>query len=192
MRRTTVLIVFVVAVAALAACATMTVSYHTDRAAAFDTYMTYQWAPPDNLPIGDPRLDNNPFFNDFLQGTIDKRMAGKGYLSTTAKPDLLLHYHASVSQRIDVYETDRAYGYRYDRGEPEVVEFELGTIMLDIVDAKTSKVIWRGWVQDSMKGVIDDQDRLEKQVEQGIEKMMTYLPESGVLQKFRLPTAAER
>ncbi len=41
--------------------------------------MTYDWGPPDNLPVGDPRLDNNPFFNDFLQGAVEKTMAVKGY-----------------------------------------------------------------------------------------------------------------
>ena len=52
------------AIVALAGCATMNVSSHIERDINFTGYVTYDWGPPDNLPLGDPRLDNNPFFND--------------------------------------------------------------------------------------------------------------------------------
>ena len=40
--------------------------------------------------------------------------------------------------------------------------------------------MWRGWAQDTMDGVIDDQPRLEKQVNEGVTKMMKLLPNGGV------------
>ena len=64
-----------IAVVAVAGCATMTVSSHIERNINFSQYATYDWGPPDNLPVGDPRLDNNPFFNDYLQGAIEKQLA---------------------------------------------------------------------------------------------------------------------
>jgi hypothetical protein len=80
-------------------------------------YLTYDWGPPDNLPVGDPRLDNNPFFDDYLQGAIEKKMAAKGFeRAVTGTPDLLVHYHASVNQKLDVYEVDNRYGYCYRIG----------------------------------------------------------------------------
>ena len=51
--------------------------------------------------------------------------------------------------------------------------------MIDVVDAKTKKVVWRGWAQDTMTGVIDNQDRLQKQVDEGVTKMMQLLPRGG-------------
>ena len=181
MRRLT--LIFTIAVALQAAgCATMNVSSHIERGVSFADYTTYDWGPPDNLPVGDPRLDNNAFFNDYLQGAVEKQMAANGYerAAAGAKADVLLHYHASVHQKLDVYEADRRYGYCYG---PEcgdrVVEYEQGTLMIDLVDARTDKLIWRGWAQDAMTGVIDNQARLEKQVDEGVTKMMMLLPRGG-------------
>lgn len=178
--RTITALITAVAVATLAGCASMNVSAHVERGTNFTEYVTYDWGPPDNLPVGDPRLDNNPFFNDYLQGAVEKKMAAKGYERTNdGGADVLIHYHASVNQRLDVYRADQQYGYCYGNCEPQVVDFEQGTLVIDLVDAKTKKVIWRGWAQDTMTGVIDNQDRLQKQVDESVTKMMLLLPRGG-------------
>jgi hypothetical protein len=162
-----------------AACASMTASAHIERGIRFDQYVTYQWEPPDNLPVGDPRLDNNPFYNDYLQGAIEKGLAAKGYQPANGQqPDVLIHYHASVTQKVDVYRADTSAGYYYE-GQPQVTDYELGTLVIDMVDARTKRVVWRGWAQDTMTGVIDNQERLEKQVDEGVGKMMALLPRGG-------------
>jgi hypothetical protein len=170
----------VIAAVFAAGCATMTVSSHIERDVTFTDFLTYDWGPADNFPVGDPRLDNNPLFVDYLQGAIEKQLAKKGYeRALTGDPDLLVHYHASVSQKVDVYEADQRYGYCYGNCQPEIVDYEQGTLVVDIVDARTSKVVWRGWAQDVMNGVIDDQQRLEKQVDDGVTRMMMLLPSGG-------------
>jgi hypothetical protein len=164
----------------VAGCATMTVSSHIERNVNFAEYVTYDWGPPDNLPVGDPRLDNNPFYKDYLEGAVEKKLAAKGYERVvTGEPDLLIHYHAAVHQKVDVHEADRPYGYCYADCEPRVVEFDQGTLVVDVVDRKTNKVVWRGWAQDTMTGVIDNQERLERQVDEGVAKMMLLLPRGG-------------
>jgi hypothetical protein len=113
-------------------------------------------------------------------GTIEKELAAKGFRQAGGgEPDLLVHYHANVSQKVDVYEADRAHGYCYENCEARVAEFEQGTLVVDIVDRRTNKVVWRGWAQDTMTGVIDNQGRLEKQVDEGVTKMMRLLPQGG-------------
>ena len=179
MRRITWMFTIAVAIAA-AGCATMNVSSHIERGVSFTQYTTWDWGPADTLPVGDPRLDNNPFFKDFLQGTIEKRLAAKGYeRALSGRPDLLVHYHASVNQKVDVYEVDTQHGYCYGNCQPQFVDVEQGTLVIDVVDTKTNKVVWRGWSQDTMNGVIDNQDRLEKQVDEGVTKMMLQLPRGG-------------
>lgn len=161
-------------------CATMTVSSHVERDIVFSNYVTYDWGPPDKYPVGDPRLDGNPFFTDYVMGAIEKSLDRKGYeRALTGDVDLLVHYHASVNQKVEVYTTDSTYGYCYDNCQPQYTDYEQGTLVIDLVDARTNKVVWRGWAQDVMNGVIDNQSRLENQVDEGVTKMMRLLPSGG-------------
>jgi hypothetical protein len=163
---------------ALTGCATMLVNAHADRRVDFAAYRTYDWAPADALPAGDPRLDNNPFFKDYLEGAVERRLAIRGLARDNAgAPDLLIHYHASVNQRIDVVRTDRQRGYCYGEDcQVDVFEYEAGTLVLDFVDAATDKVVWRGWAQDIVDGAIDDQDRLEKKIDEAVARLIELYP----------------
>ena len=164
--------------AAVTGCATMMVSSHVQRDVDFARYRTYDWGPADALPTGDPRLDNNPFFKDHMQGAVEKHLAARGLeLSSTGKADLLIHYHANVSQRIDVNRVDRQYGYCYGEDcSVRVMEYEAGTLVLDIVDTRTDRVVWRGWAQDSLEGVIDNQDRMERMINEAVAQMLERFP----------------
>ena len=159
-------------------CATMMVSSHVQRTIDFAQYRTYGWGPPDALPSGDPRLDENPFFNDHMLGAVEKQLAARGLvLSSAGTPDLLIHYHASVNRRIDVDRVDREYGYCYGEDcRGRVVEYEAGTLILDVVDNRTNRVVWRGWAQDSFEGVIDNRDRLERVINRAVEQMLARFP----------------
>jgi hypothetical protein len=170
----------VVAAGALAVtgCATMNVSSHVERGLDFAQYHTYNWGPADALPTQDPRLDKDPFFHDHMQGAVEKRLAAKGLtLSTSGRPDLLLHYHANVTQRLDVNRLDQPYGYCSSEGCPGgVTEYEAGTIVLDIVDARTNRVIWRGWAQENLERVLDNRDRMARDIDEAVTRMLNRLP----------------
>ena len=162
---------------ALSGCATMNVSSHIERGVDFAQYRTWDWGPADALPTGDPRLDNNPFFNDYFQGAVEKQLAARKFENTkSGTPDLRVHYHANISQRFEVNGVDRSRGYCYENCEPQVYEYEAGTIVLDVVDTHTNKVVWRGWAQQDISGVIDNQDRLERMVTEAARRMLELFP----------------
>jgi hypothetical protein len=164
-----------VSVIVLGGCATLTVSSHVERGLDVTRYRTYDWGPADALPTGDPRLDNNPFFKDRLQGAVERHLSAKGLsLASGGRADLLIHYHASVTQRLDVAGVDYRYGYTDP--QPNVVEYEQGTIVLDVVDVRTKRVIWRAWAQGSLSGFIDDQRGMERRIDEAVTKMMKAFP----------------
>ena len=159
------------------ACATMNVSSHIERGADFTQYRTWDWGPADALPTGDPRLDNNPFFKDYLEGAFEKQLATRRFERTTSeKADLLFHYHANISQRFEVNGIDQSRGYCYDNCEPILNEYELGTIVVDAVDTHTNKVVWRGWAQTDAAGMIDNQQRLSDTITRAVTRMMERFP----------------
>jgi hypothetical protein len=157
------------------------------RGVDFTTYRTYEWGPPDALPTGDARLDNNAIFQDHLQGEIEKELAARGLERSMpgTTPDLRIHYHASVERGIEVHEVNDRSGScpSYDC-QPRVQEFEAGTIVLDFMDAFTNQLVWRGWAKDSLNGIIANQDLMERQVDAAVAAMFKGLP-AGLVRTAR-------
>jgi Domain of unknown function (DUF4136) len=176
--RLTVACAMLLPAAALTACATMNVSSQVQRGLNISHYHTYDWGSPDAFPVGDSRLET-PFFRDHLEGAVEKALAARGFerAAVSEKADLLFHYHASVNERIDVSRTDRGVRDTYEGADGvTVTSFEAGTIVLDGGDARTDRVIWRGWAQRNLQGVIDNPDRLAKMIDEAVSRMMARFP----------------
>lgn len=166
-------------VAMASACATTTsVSSHIRDGLDLAQYHTYDWGPADALPTGDPRLDKDPYFQDYVQGAVETRLAAKGIARATAgTPDLLIHYHASVDKRIDVNRTEREYVYcRGADCQSWIIQFEAGTLVLDIIDARTNLMIFRAWAQDSLEDLLGDRDKMRAKVDEAVSRMLARFP----------------
>jgi hypothetical protein len=166
-----------VAAVAVAGCATMNVSSHVERDLDFTQYHTYGWGPTDALPTRDPRLDGDPFFHDHMQGAVDKSLQSRGLTLSTSGPDLLLHYHANVTERLQANRLDQLDGFCTSESCPGgITEYEASTIVLDVVDARTNRVIWRGWAQADLKGLIEDHDKMANQIDHAVTRLLRRLP----------------
>lgn len=169
------------ALAAATGCATtMTASSYVEHGLSFAQYRTYDWGPPDALPVGDPRLDKDGFYKDHVEGAVEKGLSARGLeRASGAAPDLLIHYHASITHRLDVNRVDRPYGYCFGAGcEAGLVEYEAGTLVLDVVDARTKRVVWRGWAQDAVEEALADRDRMASQIAEAVTRMMLTFPKA--------------
>jgi hypothetical protein len=161
------------AVALAAACAPVRVNASLERGMDFTRYSSYAWAANDQFTTGDPRLDNNEFFENRLRTTAERILGERGFekaSGTTA--DLIVHYHANATQRIDVNALDRQYGYCE---ECHSSIYDAGTITIDFVDARTNTLVWRGWSEGTFEG-IDSQDLIESRVDQAVTKILRKLP----------------
>jgi hypothetical protein len=169
------LIATLVAATAIAAtaCAPVRVNASLERGMDFTHYKSYAWAASDHFSTGDPRLDNNEFFQDRLRRTADGILATRGFeQGSTTAADLVIHYHASVRETIDVNGLDRKYGY-CDSCRSSI--YDAGTITLDFVDAHTNKLVWRGWSEGSLDG-IDNQSIIEQRVDDAVTRILQKLP----------------
>ena len=160
-------------------CASMTVSSHVETGLDTSQYRSYDWGESDALPAGDPRIEKNPVYQDFILGAVERQMALKGFQHATDKgrADLLIHYHAAVNRRINVSQADRAYKSCFGEDcSARIVEYEQGTLVLDIVDAKTNRVIWRGWAQDTVDGVLDDEQQMVQKITEAVRRILARFP----------------
>lgn len=169
------------AAALTAGCATtMTASSHVRRGLDLSQYRTFDWGPRDELPAGDPRLDKDTFFMDQVHGAIERALAERQFaLSSASAPDLLIHVHANVDKKIDVNQTEQAHGHcQIHDCHDWVIAYEAGTLVVDVVDARTNQLIWRGWAQDSVTEKINDRTEMAALLEKKVREIMARFPRS--------------
>ena len=161
-----------------AGCATLTTSAHVEPGISMAQYHSFAWAPADALPTSDPRLDN-AFVRDHLQGATEKALAARGLQvqSDTASADVLVHFHGNMSPAINPVSGDSSTGSCYDENcVVRVLQHEVGLIVIDVVDARTQKLIWRGWASNGFEDALNDPDRLQRRVTAAVNRMFTQFP----------------
>ncbi len=100
----------------------------------------------------------SPFTLSHIHAALDVEL-GKRYQAPAAgaTPDFIVNYHVVVEEKIDPNSYDSLYGYGfYGRGyhrygspffygpNTGVRVYNQGSLIIDILDAKTNKPIWRG------------------------------------------------
>lgn len=125
----------------------------------------YAWSTAsDHIPGEDNPRVNNDIIAGKVQSALDAGLAKRGYHATDASTAAwLVHYHAGIEKQTELvsepmysaaprvvcgpYACSSAYGWGY-YGPPEsvtrTVTFHEGTLIVDIHDAKTNKLVWRG------------------------------------------------
>jgi len=161
---------------AVAGCGAVRVNSYAERGFDLQRYHTFGWGAADQHSTGDPRLDNNRFFSERIQEQVERGLLRRGLSKTTAdSPDLQLHYHATWHEEIDVNTFDRGSGYTSSDDPPPFV-YEAGALTIDVVDPALGKVVWRGWAESNVSGVVDDQRWMEERIDQIVAKIMERFP----------------
>ena len=164
------------AVALSAAGCGLTIDSYVERGFEPQRYHTFNWGPPDATSTGDPRLDNNPFFDERVRTQVEKELVSRGFEKTaTEPPDVLVHYHANVTQKVDTRDFDTQHDY-CDGGDCAPYVYDAGTLFIDLVDRRTNRLVWRGWAAGSIEGLIDDQGWLEKRIDDTVARILSRLP----------------
>ena len=164
--------------AVLAGCATMGAGSHVERGTDFTHYRTWEWAPAEERPTGDPRLDNNPMFEEHLRSAVEHQLARKGYIRTplAGPPALRAHYRVNFSKTVEISGVSGRSGSCSGDCEPAAYAYEQGTLVVELVDARTDTVAWRGWSWDNMEGIIDNQGRMEREIDRVVAAMFERMP----------------
>lgn len=114
------------------------VSVDSDPAAPFATYKTYAWVEGTPAP--------NPLNEDRLRMAVDARLALKGLRMNTTNPDLIVVTHVTTKERQQLEVNGFGYGAWWGGGygTANVETYVEGTLVLDLYDANTKKMVWRG------------------------------------------------
>jgi len=170
---------FLVVAAAAAGCMTlMPVSSHVQRGVDFAGFRSYAWGPADALPVSDERLRENPFFVDDVHGAIDTELQRRGLVrATSERAELLVHYHAAVTERLEV--VSRPGRFRDCMGDdcrPTVNKYDAGTLVIDVMDASTQQLVWRGWAEHRLEDMRDDPAMVKQRVQDAVRRIFGTFP----------------
>jgi hypothetical protein len=171
----------------LAGCVSISVSSDFDPATDFSNYQTYAWERDESTPSGDPRLDDNPFFDSRVRAGVERQLTAKGLeLSSTGNPDMLLHYRIFINtrERVDVRRIPsddeevgtRYYSRQFYEEEILLINYDLGTLMINMADSASRTLIWRGWAELDLTDVLNDRDALDERIQAAVEKVINEFP----------------
>ena len=171
----------------LSGCTTgsVTVTTDYDHAAQFGKYKTYTLAPPKRgdamSPIGEAAL------RDALRDEMSRRGIAE---ASGKKADLNVVRHAFIQQKVSVEQyTDWGYNhgawpsgvgpYGFWGGAPvtyiDVNHYGEGTLILDLVDARTRKLVFRGVGQ----AVVGAPQENAAKIREAVAKMFAAYPGGG-------------
>ena len=68
----------------------------------------------------------------------------RGYRSADWNPDFYVAYYAGVGQVVDAHASLTKYRRQGEKLTTETVEYPAGTIVVDVIDAPTNFLVWRG------------------------------------------------
>jgi hypothetical protein len=149
-----------------------------DRDINMQPFTTYNWV--ENLDI---EAKNNPLYYNQLndkriKNYVDKALTKRGYVLTTEKPDMVLHYHILVENQTEL-RTDPygRYGPYWRQSQMDTFEYTEGTFILDFMDAKTNSLAWRGW---AISVISSNQEMNEEQLHDAINLILKEYPHTVV------------
>jgi hypothetical protein len=145
-----------------------------DRSANFAQYKTYSW---EHVKTKDP-LDV-----DRIKSAVSSALAAKGWTQVDSGGDVCIMAVEMTrdQQTLNTFYDGFGGGWGWRRfggggfGEATTTTdtYKVGTVVVDLFDAKTKQLIWRGSASDTLS---NNSDKNIKNLDKGVEKMFKQFP----------------
>ena len=139
----------------------------------FSRLKTYAWTA--GHPLADPLNDQR------VVSAIEAQLAAKGFtkVDPAEHPDALVAYHADLAKNLALDEFGSGlgglpFGGTWTR-RARVEEIVVGSLVVDIIDAGSRTIVWRGTASKDIDVHAKPEDR-DKQVNRAVEKLFRHYP----------------
>jgi hypothetical protein len=156
------------------------VTYDFDKTAGFTDFKTY--GTKDGTKVGQQLID------DRIVAAIDEQLASKGFKKVDANPDVWVIYHVAFDKEKDIstYSSGYAggygpYGYGWGGGwgtgttTTQVRDILIGTLVIDMADAKKNQLAWRGMGTKQVDPTAKPEKR-DKNISEAVKKIFKNYP----------------
>ena len=163
-----------------------------------DYESTYDFSTLKTFSVADPKQDVkenlliSPFTFSHVRATVESELAKRYQVAVKgAKPDFIVSYHIVVEEKIDPGTYNSLYGFGY-YGRPYryypspfyygygpldgPTVYNQGSLIIDIVDGKTDKPIWRGVSEKRLRNGYNPQQQREVLSSAVAEVLATFPP----------------
>jgi len=158
--------------ASLAACSTLQTSTDYDPKANFAPYRTFAFKDVHEI--------KNNLLDTRVKEAVTATLASKGWTKAEQNPDILvvLHVRLSTQTQINTYNTGWGYGWGWGgtgMTTSTVEQIPVGTLIIDLVDAKAKQLVWRGTASDTIDQDASPAER-DKNVRNALNKLFENFP----------------
>ena len=137
----------------------------------FGKYQTFMW-------IKEPAAVN-PLNNKRIVDGVNAALAGKGLKLVTSDADIGIAAHTATDreQSLQTFYNGFGGGWRwhdsFGSSTTTVTTYTVGTLVIDIFDARTKEAVWRG---TAMKTLSDDPRKVGEAISKAVVKMFSGFP----------------
>jgi hypothetical protein len=143
-----------------------------DRAANFGQYKTYSWEKVQT---------QDPLWVDRIKAAVNSALAAKGWTQVESGGDIcIMAIEINRNQQtLNTYYDGFGGGWRwrgfggFGQSTTTVETYKVGTLVVDLFDAKTKTLVWRGVSSDTLS---DKSDKNIKNLNKGVQKMFQHFP----------------
>lgn len=179
--RLAVLVFFIVAVG----CSGIEVSQDYNPTTDFSKLSSYGWQYDTQPETENVRLDN-PLVDARIRAAIDRILTANGFQKVSAvDSDFLVSYQTTIQPRVTSNNVSGTVGFgRGSRGRyggaaistsPRIREFDEGSIVIDVTDAKTMDLVWRGTATYEVKQHATPEATTES-INAAVDKILAQFP----------------
>ena len=177
-------------------CSSLTLSTDYDDKIDFSNFKTYRWHV-DNEHNEASLKYLDPIMYQRIRSTIDQQLQLQNFTKTSDGPvDFWVNYSIVVDDRVDVRTYNnyngmypgygyygRGYGYygggvgvAYSTGsQTQVTHYKQGTLIIDIINPKTDKLMWRGSA-DGRLPKASDREKSDALAKKYVAKILSDFP----------------
>ena len=152
------------------------VKYDYDQQANFADLKTFDWMTvPEKANIDSLDVDR-------VKKAVSAELQAKGLMMNSNNPDFLIAEHLGSKDKVQItnwgYDYGPRRGYRggyWGPGGTTAYQYEEGSLILDFVDAKSKKMIWRGVAKADINNV-DTPEKKEKLINEAVQEILKNFP----------------
>jgi hypothetical protein len=138
MRKTRMILILGLALAAVAVLAAE-ISIDADRTLDYSAFKTYAWKANDKA--------SDPLVDQAIVADIEEQLAAKGLKKVEGQPDLFVQYHVILQKEAKLTDWDEG-KFKFENRNITVERLTIGTLLVDLVDAKSGAVVWEAAGKD--------------------------------------------